>query len=113
MTWIVPLLARTSVFTTFVEPFRKTDPPRTWMLIFGPASVFVDLSFTTLAAVTLPLTTWYRSTRRRAFGLTASCWSVAFGTAANAASVGAKTVSGPGAESAPTRPARLAARAAS
>ena len=47
MTWIVPLLARMSVLTTFVEPLRKTEPPRTRMLIAGPASVFADWSFTT------------------------------------------------------------------
>ena len=54
MTWMVPLVAPMSVLTTFVDPFRKTEPPRTLMLILGPASVLAERSSTTRSAVTFP-----------------------------------------------------------
>ena len=58
MTWIVPFVAPMSVFTTFVEPLRKTVLPATRIVIVGPASVFADFSVTMREAGTLPFTTW-------------------------------------------------------
>src|SRR3954466_4312348 len=72
-----------------------------------PSSVVAERSFVTRAAVTLPFTTWYSSTAVSFARFLARLASVAFGTFAKAALVGAKTVSGPRADSALARPAFL------
>jgi hypothetical protein len=73
--------------------------------------VFAERSFTTCFAVTLPLTTWYSRTARSFARSLPSAASVAFGTFANAASVGAKTVNGPRPCSVPARPAFFSSEA--
>jgi hypothetical protein len=52
-------------------------------------SVFTERRFATFDAVSLPFATWYRRTERSFALFRASRWSVALGTLANAASVGA------------------------
>ena len=57
ITWMTPLLAPMSVFTTFA-PSTSTLPPSTAILTDWPLTVFALVSFTTSAAITSPATTW-------------------------------------------------------
>ena len=91
MAWMTPFEAVTFAVTTRAPP-TKTLPPRTRIASRWPFSVFTARRFVTLAAVSLPSTTCSSSTER-SFALSLpSRASVAFGTLAKAASVGAKTV---------------------
>jgi hypothetical protein len=56
MTWMTPLLARTSVLTTFAVPTLTPFEVSTDRLC--PCTVFAELSFVTSAAITRPGTTW-------------------------------------------------------
>src|SRR6478609_2746783 len=106
MTWMTPLDAWTS-FT----PFTYTLPSRTTMSRGSPFTVFgvAPLDLTMSAAMTLPLTTWYVRIDV-SFSLSASSASIVpAGSFANAASVGAKTVNGPGPDRVSTRPAAFTA----
>src|SRR5947209_5896772 len=103
---MTPLDVMTFVFVTCASP-TYTLPEATRIGTEVPSSVFADFSLATCEAVTSPLTTWYRSTALSFMGFFPSSASAAFGTAAKAASVGANTVSGPGPDNAPTRPACL------
>src|SRR3954451_2257865 len=61
----------------------------------APLTVLIRVRRTTLPAVSRLLATWYVRTARRRFRSAARAASVAFGTLANAAFVGANTVSEP------------------
>jgi hypothetical protein len=65
----------------------------------------MERRLTTLAAVRRPFATWWSRTERSAALSAASLASVALGTFAKAASVGARTVNGPLPWSVPARPA--------
>jgi hypothetical protein len=104
ITWMTPFEAVTFALTT-VAPPTITLPPLTRIETGLPSSVLAEWSFIACAAVTFPLTTWYRRTARSFALFFASEASVAFGTLAKAASVGAKTVYGPLPSSVPARPA--------
>lgn len=56
MTWTTPLLASTSVLTTFA-PFTVTEPSATMMSRSCPLTVLAFIVFTS-AAMTFPATTW-------------------------------------------------------
>ncbi len=75
----------------------------------APSTESAEVRLTTWSEVTLPETTWYRRTCFRAAGSASRVSSVPAGRAAKAASVGAKTVNGPGPCSVSTNPAAVAA----
>src|SRR3954470_22957632 len=74
-----------------------------------PSTDVADVIPTTLSAVTEPETTWYRRIFLSAAGSLSRPSSVPAGSAAKAASVGAKTVNGPVPWGVSTRPAALTA----
>src|SRR4051794_38110234 len=74
-----------------------------------PSTDVADVIPTTLSEVTEPETTWYRRIFLSAAGSLRRPSSVPAGSAAKAASVGAKTVKGPSPWSVPTSPAAVAA----
>ena len=91
MAWMTPFEAVTSAVTTRAPP-TKTLPPRTRIASRWPFRVFTERRFVSLAAVGLFSATCSSSTERSFARLRASRASVASGTLAKAASVGAKTV---------------------
>jgi hypothetical protein len=105
--WMMPLLALMSAATTLLSLTWSPPPAVAVKLTFSPSIVVAEPSVAACAAVTRPLTTWYSSTFLSSAGSAPSASSVAFGTLANASSVGAKTVNGPSCESVPARPACL------
>jgi hypothetical protein len=109
MTWMTPFEASMSVFTTLAS-FTFTLS-RASIRTLCPCTVCTLPSFTTSFAMTLPVTTWYVRTLV-SFALSASNASRVPGASfANASSVGANTVYGPGPFSVSTRPASVSARA--
>src|ERR1700722_5307786 len=77
------------------------------MVTEAPSRVLSEVFFSIWAALSAPATTWYSSTLASSFLLCASVLSVALGTFAKAALVGANTVSFDGPDRALTRPADL------
>lgn len=57
ITWMTPLLARTSAVTTFAPP-TVTVPPAATIGRLPPWTVFASVSFAASAASTCPDTTW-------------------------------------------------------
>ncbi len=100
----------TSAVTTLAS-FTYTPPLRWTIVTSSPLRVFTTCVAFRSPDLMLPEITWYRRTFCSVF-LFAGCRSEsrsAFGSAANAAFVGAKTVNGPAPESVPARSAAVTA----
>jgi hypothetical protein len=95
ITWITPFVAMTSGVVTFAL-FTKTFEPATRMRRLFPLAVFADRSLTTSAAATLPTTDVIQEHGAELRLVAKQHRQRRFGTFLNAASVGAKTVYGPG-----------------
>src|SRR5215213_1964324 len=106
MTWMTPFEVITSGVTTRAL-FRKTFESLTRTRTFLPFNVSMEERSTTSAARNSPAATWYRSTDLSFDLLRSSAFSFRSGTFANAESVGANTVYGPGCFSTWTRWARF------
>ena len=105
ITWIIPFEAITSADVT-VASFTMTDPPDTVNETSSPLSDSTDNPSVTSEDATAPLITWYsRMSVRVAFSSSVSNEERSIPAAANASSVGAKTVNGPSACRAETSPA--------
>src|SRR6056297_1360266 len=109
ITWMTPLLVMMSALTTLASLILT--PSQVLILTYLPASVSAFFSFITFLAVTLPATTWYLriSTSLSLFSGFSKLATVPSGSAANASSVGAKTVNGPSPFRASTSPAAFTA----
>jgi len=97
MMWITPLLAITSAFVT-VASFTFTVVPSIVMVNFAPFTVSAVIPLDKSLLRTFPLTTWYFRILVSSALLARSASAVVFKAAraaANASSVGAKTVNGP------------------
>ena len=100
----------TSAVTTWAS-FTYTPPLRLTMVTSSPLRVFTTCESFRSPALMLPEITWYWSTLCSLclFSGFSSESRSAFGSAANAAFVGAKTVNGPAPESVPARSAAVTA----
>ena len=109
MTWMTPLDAVTSAVVTFAS-LTMTSPFVTVKERSSPLSACAVIPSVTSEAVTEAKTTWYRRMSLRVeFSSSVSNVDRSIPAAANASSVGAKTVYGPSCCRAPTSPACIRA----
>src|SRR3954447_10081344 len=106
MTWMTPLLAMMSALTT-LAPLTMTPCVASTLRLAASTVLTCSVLPARSALVTLPGTTWYVRicVTLALFSGFSRLSSVPAGRAAKAASVGAKTVNGPGPLSVSTRPA--------
>ncbi len=109
MTWITPFDAAMSVAVTVDVPLMTTFPSTTAIVILRPSTVAASARVTTVDDGTLPAITWYVRTLVSSSLLARSFSRSAAGILANASSVGASTVNGPGPCNVSTRPAAVSA----